>query len=469
MKRPQPLPPTVLPLVLVLGLSWLSATSGGASRSSSKVDLEQAKAELAKAKNAPTVQTASPTDAPEPGDTSKPARKFRLFGRDKTPAPSPSEAVPPAESPLTNESDAGSEEVQPTPDKPRQPQEPKTKQRRLFPKLFKRDPGSESSVKDLEPGSDPNPAEPTSEDEPSSEVIEVEAEVVEKRNLLQRLSPFARSKNQHQTEGTTTVPSSPGGAEDVPSPDPETSIAQDAPEPAESGTEPGRERLLGRLFAKKAAPDEQEAEREEADPAADVEPEPATEPEETVPSPDEKLAEQPAGERRRLFGWFRKPDAETLTKADKTKLGKTIESEPAKPSKGLLAKKSSESEALGWYVITEADTPFYAIGPGQPMPPEKILDRGSMLTVTKGGWGWCNVKLDSGDLGVISSKAMRPATVAEVSRHTRGMATASKSRPSRSLFNFLGRGPAPTLDLPESSGQEPIRNFGLLPPAEPGE
>ena len=95
-------------------------------------------------------------------------------------------------------------------------------------------------------------------------------------------------------------------------------------------------------------------------------------------------------------------DSKGFAKAEKTKLGKSIESEPADAS-SVVAKKSNSDE--GWFVITEAKTPFYAIGPGQPLPPEKTLDRGSMLTVTKGGWGWSNVKLGTGELGVVSCLA----------------------------------------------------------------
>ena len=167
-----------------------------------------------------------------------------------------------------------------------------------------------------------------------------------------------------------------------------------------------------------------------------------------------------------LFGIFRRGDSKGLEKAEKTKLGKSIENVPDSKSEagGILAKKKSGSTgALGWYVITEEEVPFYAIGPGQPLPPEKMLDRGSMLTVTKGGWGWCNVKLSSGELGVVSSKAMRPATVAEISRNQGSGSTASRSRGSRRLFNILSRGPAPKPALPTSDDSAPIRNFGLLP------
>ncbi|MFT5412901.1 MAG: hypothetical protein ACI9NC_005653 [Verrucomicrobiales bacterium] len=168
-----------------------------------------------------------------------------------------------------------------------------------------------------------------------------------------------------------------------------------------------------------------------------------------------------------LFGFFRGDSSEKFAKAEKTKLGKSLEITP-KPSTGVVASKKSSAGELGWYVVTDSEAPFYAVGPGQPMPPEKILDRGSMLTVTKGGWGWCNVKLGSGELGVISSKVMRPASIAEISRHMSPVATASKSRGARKFFNILSRGPAPVLTLPSASAA-PIRNFGLLPSISPSD
>jgi len=175
-----------------------------------------------------------------------------------------------------------------------------------------------------------------------------------------------------------------------------------------------------------------------------------------------EIAEKPKKKSGRLFG-FGGDGSKDFAKADRTKLGNSVESDAS--SVTVVKKKTSAAGELGWYVVTEADVPFYAVGPGQPMPPEKMLDRGSMLTVTKGGWGWCNVRLGSGELGVVSSKVMRPATVAEISRHNGGSMTASRSRGNSRLFNILSRGPAPKLELPTSSSEsEPIRNFGLLPP-----
>lgn len=242
----------------------------------------------------------------------------------------------------------------------------------------------------------------------------------ERRGVFKRISPF--------------------GKKDKPSAEEKPKVADVAPE-KKASEEGGKKRLLGGLFAK-----------------GDVE--------KSEPKKEAKRDKKDGEGSSKMLGFFRnKSDSKEFAKVDKTKLGKTVD---AKPAGGALTKKSSTTGALGWYVVTDPTAPFYAVGPGQPMPPEKILDRGSMLTVTKGGWGWCNVKLGSGELGVVASGAMRPATLAEVSRHTRPVATASRSRGSRKLFNILGRGTA-ELDLPTSRGDGPIRNFGLLPPIDSSE
>ena len=218
-----------------------------------------------------------------------------------------------------------------------------------------------------------------------------------------------------------------------------------------------RKRLLGGLFTKDKT--EKVAPEEEMPPEEMSEPQPAV-------GEASVVEEAPAAEQKQggsLFGFFKKGKADELATAEKTKLGNSVESKP-----GLITKNPGAGE-LGLYVVTESEVPFYAIGPGQPLPPEKLLDRGSRLTVTKGGWGWSNVRLGSGELGVISSKAMRPATVAEIARHNHPVSTASKSRGSRRLFNILSRGPAPKPDLPTDSGSGPIRNFGLLPPVSSGD
>ncbi len=222
--------------------------------------------------------------------------------------------------------------------------------------------------------------------------------------------------------------------------------------------DPGRKRLFGGLFTKQPTALDSEAAVASIDPPPVEVPVPAAQENEESTVEDERSTIGGS-----LFGFLRRDAGNGNAEAEKTKLGNSLDSDASASGAGAVAKQERE---LGWYVVTETKTPFYAIGPGQPLPPEKVLDRGSMLTVTKGGWGWCNVRLGSGELGVVATKSMRPATVAEISRKNQGSATASRSSGSRSLFNILGRGPAPKPELPSSSGSEPIRNFGLLPPID---
>lgn len=291
-----------------------------------------------------------------------------------------------------------------------------------------------------------NPAPAETKNEAEELAREKQAEQTERKS---RFRLFGRDKVANNDQPAEELPV------EKPAQTPDSAALMPLREqPAEST---GRKRLLGGLFRKNTQAAQTDANQTE---------------------PDDKWASQdplnpgPAREKKpgsSLFGIFRKNDSKEFAQAEKTKLGKSVENEAAAPATGPLAKMSSKTGELGWYVVTDAKVPFYAVGPGQPLPPERLLDRGSMLTVTKGGWGWSNVKLGTGELGVVSTQAMRPATVAEVSRHTQPFATAGKSRGSRSFFNILSRGRAPAPELPTNSGSGPIRNFGLLPPVDPAE
>lgn len=400
-------------------LATLSLFPLGESRAASapKVDLEKAKAELAKAKAAEKKKSESPPEVkPEPApkpvvkaddkeEKKEAPRKKRLFSRREK-----------------KSEDKESNEVP----EPKEIEEKKSesKESRSRPRMFKRD-----------------------KDKPMPEESKEETVTEEKSDpgKLKRFSPFGRDKEKAQKPETAPAVVAP--AEQPPKkseakPEIVDATSENLEQEDKPDTKEGRKRRLRGMFAKDSSTKKTEKAEEPAE------------------SEDEK------SQGGSMFGIFRKDSTKEFARAEKTKLGKSLDS-PAPASSTPVPKKTSVNAGeLGWYVVTETKAPFYAVGPGQPMPPEKMLDRGSMLTVTKGGWGWCNVKLGSGELGVVSSKAMRPATVAEVSRHTSGRATASSSRGSRSLFNILSRGPAPKLDLPKRGSQAPIRNFGLLPPVD---
>ena len=439
MKR---LPPPVSAVFLLCACLILSL--GTALAEAPKVDLERAKAELAKAKAAKAKKAGGEARSPikeKPEPEAKPAPAPKVEA-------APEKQEKSSRRRLFSRRDRKSDGAKPEKAEATPEPEPASKRRGLRPpRLFRR--GDDATKKESEPNADPqvleNPETPRSEDEPT----------------LRRFSPFRRDRDKSEEEQPVISKTQPV-EQDEKKTAAVTELAPAKGEPeGEAKPEPKDDGGRG-LFGRFSRGRSDDVAKKEAQPAEQPT---AQEERVAVADDDDEAKIEPSG-RGAVFGWFRR-DSKEFAKAEKTKLGKSVESTAAASESKPVAKKRSSAGALGWYVVTEARTPFYAIGPGQPLPPEKMLDRGSMLTVTKGGWGWCNVKLGSGELGVVSSKAMRPATVAEIRRHSNGSATASRSRGSRSLFNILSRGSAPKLDLPTRSASEshaPIRNFGLLPP-----
>ncbi len=109
------------------------------------------------------------------------------------------------------------------------------------------------------------------------------------------------------------------------------------------------------------------------------------------------------------------------------------------------------------YVVTQERTPFFAIGPAQPLPPEAILPMGAVVTMRTSGWGWSDVTLGDGQMGVISSKNLRRASAGEA-----GGSYASRRRSSRGLWKVLDFNPKHEPDLPSGSGGMQL-GAGLLP------
>lgn len=112
------------------------------------------------------------------------------------------------------------------------------------------------------------------------------------------------------------------------------------------------------------------------------------------------------------------------------------------------------------YIVTVSGTPFYSIGPSQPLPPDEILDKGKVVTMRKSGWGWSDIELPGGQMGVVATKNLRKATPTETggswaSRRTGGS--------TRGLFKVLDFNPAPEPELPTDAGAVPL-GAGLLPP-----
>jgi hypothetical protein len=114
------------------------------------------------------------------------------------------------------------------------------------------------------------------------------------------------------------------------------------------------------------------------------------------------------------------------------------------------------------YVVSVTGTPFYSIGPSQPLPPDQILNEGYMVTMRKAGWGWSDIELPGGRMGVVATKNLRKATAAE----TGGQYAARRSdSPTRGLFKVIDFNPAPEPELPSDAGGLPL-GVGLLPPLD---
>ena len=114
------------------------------------------------------------------------------------------------------------------------------------------------------------------------------------------------------------------------------------------------------------------------------------------------------------------------------------------------------------YIVSVDGTPFYSIGPSQPLPPDEILSSGNVVTMRTAGWGWSDIELPGGRIGVVASKNLRKATPADV-----GGSYASRrgSRDQRGIWRVFNYDPTPEPELPSDSGGIPL-GAGLLPPLD---
>lgn len=145
------------------------------------------------------------------------------------------------------------------------------------------------------------------------------------------------------------------------------------------------------------------------------------------------------GDKRRWFAWLggkKRRDGENLEPGHEPDLG--------------IGEK---------YVITLADTSFFVIGPNQPLPPDEILGEGMLVTMRKRGWGWSDIELADGKMGVVTSKALRKATAKEQGLH---YASSGRGGDTPGLWKVFGYNKAPEPELPSDSGGIPL-GLSLLP------
>jgi hypothetical protein len=115
-----------------------------------------------------------------------------------------------------------------------------------------------------------------------------------------------------------------------------------------------------------------------------------------------------------------------------------------------------------FYAVITDSAPFYRYGPQQGNGPDMKLQKDRLMTLIHPSFGYCKVKLTTGEQGYVASDDIRPAPPAIVAA-----ATAPRNRPSRAArFPFDSSDPRlvePQESLPEFD-PEPTPIPGLSPP-----
>lgn len=123
------------------------------------------------------------------------------------------------------------------------------------------------------------------------------------------------------------------------------------------------------------------------------------------------------------------------------------------------------------FVITKDDSPFFSFGPQQATPPDAYLSTGTVVTLTGKNWGWANVQLPDGRVGMVDRSALRPALVSDLipSRRPGGALMAAlspkKIKPKRTPSFVLPAADMP--DLPTSGDAGALAGNPLLLPFSP--
>ena len=123
------------------------------------------------------------------------------------------------------------------------------------------------------------------------------------------------------------------------------------------------------------------------------------------------------------------------------------------------------------FVITKDDSPFFSFGPQQATPPDAYLSTGTVVTLTGKNWGWANVQLPDGRVGVVDRAALRPALITDLIPSQRPgdplMASLSSNQMKpKSTANFVL--PAAEMpDLPTSGDASALAGNPLLLPFSP--
>jgi hypothetical protein len=115
-----------------------------------------------------------------------------------------------------------------------------------------------------------------------------------------------------------------------------------------------------------------------------------------------------------------------------------------------------------FYAVITDSAPFYRYGPQQGNGPDMKLQKDRLMTLIHPSFGYCKVKLTTGEQGYVASDDIRPAPPALVAA-----TTAPPTRPTRApRFPFDSSDPRlvePQESLPEFN-PEPTPIPGLSPP-----
>ncbi|MEY2526525.1 MAG: hypothetical protein QOE73_1296 [Verrucomicrobiota bacterium] len=93
-----------------------------------------------------------------------------------------------------------------------------------------------------------------------------------------------------------------------------------------------------------------------------------------------------------------------------------------------------------FYAVTVESAAFYHYGPQQANGPDKKLEKGTLINLIRPSFGYCKVKLTSGEQGFVANEDIGVASVALV--------TAATAPPSRGAARFHLDSPDPRLVMP---------------------
>lgn len=81
-----------------------------------------------------------------------------------------------------------------------------------------------------------------------------------------------------------------------------------------------------------------------------------------------------------------------------------------------------------FFAVTAESTPFYRYGPQQGNGPDKQLEKGTLVSLIRPSFGYCKIKLTTGESGYVSNDDIRLASPALVAAATVPAHSSSSAR-----------------------------------------